>query len=580
MILAMKMREASLLVAACAGLSALQVSAAEPVDFNKHVKPILESACIGCHGPDKDKGDLRLDTAEWIAKGGEYGKVVVPGKPEESSLYTMTVLPHDDDDLMPPEDPLAKVQTDVLKAWIEQGAKFPGEAKLQQVRRIDFVKDIQPIFEFNCVACHRDDYDEGDFSMTSFKSTMETGDIGDNLKPFDTEESGLFYSMDLPADDESLMPPVAKGGPLEKSVIETVRLWIQQGAVWPEGLLLEPKKKAQDTTGDDLNLVRAIREMIMAKQEVDKEADMKAYKNQIPDSVVYYEMVPVPGGQFTMGSPAGEGERRDDEGPQHPVKISPFWMGKYELTWNEFELFMYANEAEKQFASAEPVLVAAKKLVHACTRPTKPYVEMSFGMGKDGYPAISMTQHSARKFTQWLSAKTGHFYRLPTEAEWEYACRAGTSTTYSFGNDDSKFGQYGWFEDNSDWKYQKVGKKKPNQWGLFDMHGNVAEWCLDAYEPAGYAQFKELVENPLVKPIKLYPRVARGGSWDHPTSEARSAARMASNADWKIQDPQLPKSIWWHTDAQFLGMRLVRPLEVPSAEEMFQYWNNGRPEGE
>jgi len=200
---------------------------------------------------------------------------------------------------------------------------------------------------------------------------------------------------------------------------------------------------------------------------------------------------------------------------------------------------------------------------------------MSFGMGKDGFPAISMTQHAANKYCHWLSAKTGHFYRLPTEAGWEYACRAGTTTAYSFGDDPAQLEQYAWSEQNSDFKYQKVGKKKPNPWGLYDMHGNVAEWCLDQYEPS-YEEFKDAVTtDPWTRATKPYPHSVRGGSFDDEAAKLRSAARRFSDKSWKMRDPQLPKSIWWLTDAQFLGFRIVRPLAVPSAEELQKYWTSG-----
>jgi formylglycine-generating enzyme required for sulfatase activity len=187
-----------------------------------------------------------------------------------------------------------------------------------------------------------------------------------------------------------------------------------------------------------------------------------------------------------------------------------------------------------------------------------------------------MTQHAANKYCEWLSGKTGHYYRLPTEAEWEYACRAGTTTKYSFGDDESQLGQYAWFEKNSDFKYQKVGRKKPNPWGLYDMHGNVTEWTLDGYDPAAYQKFAgSVATEPFVRGTTPYPLVARGGSWDDASDRLRSAWRTNSIKEWKQQDPQLPKSIWYLTDAQFLGFRIVRPLKVPSPEELRQVWNNG-----
>lgn len=345
------------------------------------------------------------------------------------------------------------------------------------------------------------------------------------------------------------------------------------------GFTFTPNSFAEDpaltNTTDNLQLVVKIHKRILDNLKEKSAADMKPFKNLIPGSDVSYEMVPIPAGEFMMGSPDSEANRKPDEGPQHKVKIEPFWMGKFEVTWNEYELFMYPNDT-KQAASSSGSNSKVDEVVDAMTRPTKPYVEMSFGMGKDGFPAISMTQHAANKYCQWLSAKTGQFYRLPTEAEWEYACRAGTTTAYFFGNDAAQLKEYAWFEANSDFKYQKVGKKKPNPWGLFDMHGNVTEWCLDQYAPDYYQQFKDKVaESPWNKSTKPYPQVVRGGSWDDTPEALRSAVRRFSGKEWKAQDPQLPKSIWYVTDAQFLGLRVIRPLKVPSAEEMFKYWNNG-----
>jgi formylglycine-generating enzyme required for sulfatase activity len=183
-----------------------------------------------------------------------------------------------------------------------------------------------------------------------------------------------------------------------------------------------------------------------------------------------------------------------------------------------------------------------------------------------------MTQFAAKMYCKWLSAKTGRYYRLPTEAEWEYACRAGATTAYSFGDDPKDLDDYAWHDGNSDDKYHKVGRKKPNPWGLYDMHGNVAEWCLDQYVADGYKDGKDkLSVCPLAPSTMPYPHVVRGGSWLDGAEVLRSAARRGSNKDWKMQDPQYPQSIWYHTDAEFLGFRVVRPLRTPTAEDAARY---------
>ncbi len=443
--------------------------------------------------------------------------------------------------------------------------------------KVDFVKQIQPIFEYNCITCHNPNSKKSDYDMTTRKAAMETG-VDPGLVPNDPDESGIFILIDLPEDDDELMPPAKNGGPLKKEEIALVKKWIEQGAEWPEDLSLRFRTKVDEgrkPSPDTLELVKEIRAQIVEKSQEKTEEEMKAYSSTVERSSATYHMVPIKGGEFTMGSPAGEDDRRADEGPQAKVKISPFWMGKYEVTWDEYGPFM-ATPIDRHKDGSKKVPSPDDTSVDAVSMPTPAYTEMSFGMGQEGFPAISMTQHAANKYCQWLSAQTGHFYRLPTEAEWEYACRAGTKTAFSFGDDIDDLEDYGWFIDNSDDKYQPVGKLKPNPWGLYDMHGNVMEWTCDQYDKGFYATLKgEIAVNPHNKIKTLYPITARGGSWYDDPWLLRSAARTGSSANWKQRDPQLPKSLWYHTDASWLGFRLVRPLEIPSAEEMFFYWNNG-----
>jgi sulfatase modifying factor 1 len=288
------------------------------------------------------------------------------------------------------------------------------------------------------------------------------------------------------------------------------------------------------------------------------------YQQQIEGTKLSFDMQAIPGGEFLMGNKNSNA----DESPIHKVKIDPFWMSKTEVTWDIFEPFLY-----KDFEVSNN-LVPISQQVDAVTRPTKPYLDMTFGMGKQNHPAIAMTQYNAIQFCKWLYIRTGVFYRLPTEAEWEYACKAGSTTTYYFGNDGKKLGEYAWYESNSQKKTHEVGGKKPNAWGLFDMHGNVAEWTYDQYITDFYAKNKQsIVQNPVAVADKLYPLVIRGGSYEDDAKLLTSTKRRASEPAWKQIDPQIPKSNWWFPEAPFVGIRLVRPLNQPTKAEIDSYYN-------
>ena len=333
----------------------------------------------------------------------------------------------------------------------------------------------------------------------------------------------------------------------------------------------------QEPTGSNEGVYPEMPEGFPSPREVEGASaqsaeEMKPYAEAIPGSEVDFQMTPIPGGSFLMGSPEDEEDREGSEGPQIEVSLDAFWMGTHEVSWDEYQLFQFKLDIQAR-EGGEAETTPQDAWADAVSRPTPPYVPMDFEMGVEGYPAICMTQFAAKQYTKWLSHKTGRFYRLPTEAEWEYACRAGTTTAYSFGDDVDLLDEYAWHFDNADDQYQKIGTKKPNPWGLYDMHGNVSEWVLDAFTKDGYSFLgEESVHAPLNKPMELYPRTVRGGSWDDDPEMLRSAARRKSSKGWKVQDPQLPKSIWYHTDATFVGFRIVRPLKQPTLEEMAYYW--------
>jgi formylglycine-generating enzyme len=316
---------------------------------------------------------------------------------------------------------------------------------------------------------------------------------------------------------------------------------------------------------------------------------MVPYQIKMSDEVTL-EMIPIPGGKFKLGSPANEAGRKahdtkigDVEGPQVEVEIAPFWMGKTEVTWAQYKEYLKYEKHFKIPLNKELAIEKTdKNAADAVSAPSNLYEPTyTFEHGEDPeLPAVTMSQFAARQFTKWISKRTNLIYRLPNEAEWEYACRAGTTTAYSFGDDVKQLDEYAWHAGNSEEKPHHVAQKKPNPWGLYDMHGNAMEWTLDAYNKDGDA-YKHLVGKQLVGiaatnwPKELFPRVLRGGSFEYDANRARSAAREASDDyKWYDTDPNTPKSPWWLTDdpARAVGMRIIRPLIAPTAEELKKCW--------
>ena len=221
-----------------------------------------------------------------------------------------------------------------------------------------------------------------------------------------------------------------------------------------------------------------------------------------------------------------------------------------------------------------------KKNVDAISGATPPWGAPDQGWGKGKRPAITMSWHAANVYCQWLSKVTGKKYRLPTEAEWEYACRGGTETPYFFPGDPKKFTSEGFlrkifrpdtavissrvvYNMNSDGKTKEPGGMIPNPFGLKNMSGNVAEFCSDYYSPTAYLNDSTDMVNPQ-GPVRGSEHVIRGGSFKSDARDVRSAARdYTKTKAWLVTDPQMPKSIWWYSDCIDVGFRVV--CEVDSS---------------
>ena len=313
----------------------------------------------------------------------------------------------------------------------------------------------------------------------------------------------------------------------------------------------------------------------------EKAAEVTEFANfteTVPGSPASIRMIAIPGGEFMMGSPENEPFRDEDEGPQKKVKISPFFMGEYEVTWDQFWAFYSETMSEGRTPPSKIYANNTRKDIDAVSGPTPPFGAPDQGWGMGDRPAITMTHYSAETFCQWLTLKTGKKYRLPTEAEWEYAARGGTSTPYFFEGNPKKFSNEGFmknifkadttgingftiYANNSSNRSQEPAKVKANPFGLKNMLGNVMEYCSDWYAEDAYKDIKDGELDPK-GPSDGKEYVVRGGLYNSDAADLRSAARAHTEHDkWLKTDPQNPKSIWWYSDIKGIGLRVV--CEVP-----------------
>jgi formylglycine-generating enzyme required for sulfatase activity/nitrate/TMAO reductase-like tetraheme cytochrome c subunit len=310
-------------------------------------------------------------------------------------------------------------------------------------------------------------------------------------------------------------------------------------------------------------------------KEAAKVTGFGPFTEQIPNSSVTFRMMAIPGGSYKMGSSDSEPFRKPDEGPVKEVEISPFYMAQVEVTWDEYLAFYQQTAAEGRSTDTEGPRSKKSLATDAISGATPPYGQPDQGWGLGQRPAISFTFHAAEAYCKWLSLVTGKKYRLPTEAEWEYACRAGTETPYFFPGDPLKFekkgirarlskndttviNSYVIFSGNSNSRTQTADMVRPNNFGLKNMSGNVAEFCSDWYQTDAYRQYPSGILKDPKGPETGEEHVVRGGSYLDLAGSVRSAARsFTRSADWLKTDPQIPKSMWWYSDCFNVGFRVV-----------------------
>ncbi|NNE01101.1 MAG: formylglycine-generating enzyme family protein [Pirellulaceae bacterium] len=289
----------------------------------------------------------------------------------------------------------------------------------------------------------------------------------------------------------------------------------------------------------------------------------------IPGSDIKITMLPVPASSIDV--------RQSDW-------IKPFWISKYEITLAQYREFMNLDRGFRELKRRDPIAQRrlAENIVDAVTAPTACYVpderfqyaeDQRFDGGRKA-PAASMTRFAARQYTKWLTLITDDVqYRLPTEREWEHACSDGRPGRWSFGDDPSDAQDYCVFDQGSRTGPEPVGSRAPNRWGIHDMHGNVAEWVLQAKTLRDHRQLSKPA-NDSVRFQMLREMVLKGGDWTKPIDHCRTSIReYATGRLWQY-DPQFPSSPHWLSgdDTSRIGFRIVSPLIPHSRDKLEQFW--------
>ncbi len=405
---------------------------------------------------------------------------------------------------------------DLWSYWFKDSASFNWEAK----SKLDYAKGH--VFESTCLKCHPNLYPA--------KLTKEGSD------------AHLYYDAQVKKGED----------------IRCINCHLNAGHYDPNY-----SHKANEGFGKET----VTGEVYTEPAKVDK---FESFTEMIPKTGVSFRMIAIPEGSFKMGSPEDEPYRKEDEGPVRQVTISKLFMAEVEVSWNEFLAFY--SQTARQGKTAVKTDLSSVTTVDAIIGATPPYGQPDQNWGKGKRPVISASYNAALTYCKWLSIVTGKNYRLPTEAEWEYAARAGKETPYFFeGNpkdfvkskflsrkkDTTMINRYVAYKENSQAKTQEPGFVLPNPFGLKNMLGNVAEFCSDWYAADAYKSGQGQVTDPK-GPSSGTEHVIRGGSYKSQADQVRSAAREATQSQfWLRTDPQSPKSIWWYSDCFYVGFRVV-----------------------